>query len=126
MWWKILIAALALAALWDLAWPLAGVPQTPPWQLPRQVESGSDPVILDVRTPAEFAWFHAPGAINRPFPLDSETLDIPKDQEIVVACMTGHRSPIAAWQLKRAGYAKVSNLTWGMLGYRLLGGAVSK
>jgi len=126
MWWKILIGVAALAALWDLAWPLVGVPQTPPWRLARQMESGTGPVILDVRTPAEFEWFHAPGAINRPFPLDPETLGIPKDQEIVVACMTGHRSPIAALQLKRAGYAHVSNLTWGMFGYRLVGGQVSK
>jgi rhodanese-related sulfurtransferase len=39
--------------------------------------------------------------------------------------MTGHRSPIAAKRLKKAGYENVSNLVWGMIGYRLSGGPVN-
>lgn len=122
MWWKTLLVLILLEAAWELAWPFFGVPQTAPWVLAERVAGESAPVILDVRTPAEYRWFHAPGAINRPFPLDPDELNIPRDAEIVVACMTGHRSPIAARRLKNAGYTNVSNLLWGMIGYKLFGG----
>jgi rhodanese-related sulfurtransferase len=34
--------------------------------------------------------------------------------------MTGHRSPMVAYQLKKRGYKQVYNLTWGMLAWKLL------
>lgn len=124
MWWKILLALILAELAWEQAWPLFGVPQTRPWVLAERIAEGRAPVILDVRTPYEYRWFHAPGALSRTFPLNVNDLDLPKDAEIVVACMTGHRSPIVARELKNAGYANVSNLIWGMLGYRLFGGPV--
>ena len=126
MWWKILIALLVFELAWEAAWPVFGVPQTTPWTVAESVEQNRPPVILDVRTEAEYRWFHAPGALNRPFPLDVEKLNVPKDAKVVVACMTGHRSPIAAKRLQKAGYENVSNLVWGMIGYRLFGGPIEK
>jgi rhodanese-related sulfurtransferase len=122
MFWKTLAVVVALLIAWDLFWPLMGVPQTMPWSLEKRLQSDDPPLVLDVRTPGEYSLFHIPGALNRPFPLDTGALKIPKDQEIVVACMTGHRSPIAAWRLKKAGYGRVSNLYWGMAAYRIFGG----
>ena len=40
-------------------------------------------------------------------------------QEVVVICMTGHRSPLVAYALKKKGYTRVCNLTWGMVGWKL-------
>jgi rhodanese-related sulfurtransferase len=40
-------------------------------------------------------------------------------QEVVVICMTGHRSPLVAYALKKKGYARVYNLTGGMVGWKM-------
>lgn len=122
--WKVLAVLVALWALWDLAVPLFGIRQVLPWQLRARLEAaGEPPVLLDVRTPLEYGWFHIPGAVNAPFPPPSpEQLGVAKDTEIVLICMTGHRSPMAAYRLKKLGYKNVGNLTWGMSAYVLLGG----
>ncbi|MBU1003846.1 MAG: rhodanese-like domain-containing protein [Proteobacteria bacterium] len=123
--WKVLLAIVAFWAMWDLAVPLFGIRQMLPWELRQRIALDDTPVLLDVRTPAEYAWFHIPGAVNVPFPPPQE-LDLPKDVEIVLICMTGHRSPPAAWQLKQAGFSNVANLTWGMSAYKLFGGRTKK
>jgi rhodanese-related sulfurtransferase len=43
------------------------------------------------------------------------------DEPVIVICMTGHRSPMVAYQLKKRGYRQVYNLTWGMLAWKLFG-----
>ena len=126
----LLFALLVLLWLaWDLLAPLFGVRQMPPWRLRRRLAEGQPPLLVDVRTPQEFNWFHIPGAINAPFgstgfdavlKLHSRPGGPPL--KVVVVCMTGHRSPLVAWSLKRAGFGEVSNLTWGMAGWKLTGG----
>ncbi|MEF2144613.1 MAG: rhodanese-like domain-containing protein [Desulfovibrionaceae bacterium] len=126
---KTLLVLLALILLWDAAWLLAGLRQTLPWDLRGRLAAGENILLLDVRTPQEFNWFHIPGAINAPFgstgfdavlKLHSRPGGPPL--KVVVVCMTGHRSPLVAWSLKRAGFGEVSNLTWGMAGWKLTGG----
>ena len=34
-------------------------------------------------------------------------------------CMTGHPSPLVAYALQNKGYARVDNLTWGMVGWKV-------
>jgi len=67
-------------------------------------------IILDVRTPAEFAEKHIPGAINVP----NETIgseQIPelsdKDQLILVYCRIGNRSKQASEKLSALGYTNI-------------------
>ena len=69
-----------------------------------------DYILLDVRTQAEFAQAHIPGAICVP----NETIgeeDIPelpkKDQLILVYCRSGNRSKQAAGKLAKLGYTNV-------------------
>ena len=64
---KTLLVLLALILLWDAAWLLAGLRQTLPWDLRGRLAAGENILLLDVRTPQEFNWFHIPGAINAPF-----------------------------------------------------------
>ena len=71
---------------------------------------GEDYILLDVRTLAEFAQAHIPGAICVP----NETIgdeDIPalpkKDQLILVYCRSGNRIKQAAWKLAKLGYTNV-------------------
>ena len=71
---------------------------------------GEDYILLDVRTQAEFAQAHIPGAICVP----NETIgdeDIPelpkKEQLILVYCRSGNRSKQAAGKLAKLGYTNV-------------------
>ena len=67
-------------------------------------------IILDVRTPEEFAAGHIPGALNIP----NETIgtdEIPqlpeKEQRIYVYCRSGNRSKQAAEKLVALGYTGI-------------------
>lgn len=67
-------------------------------------------VILDVRTPAEFAGGHIPGAVN--LPLDeisakAATMLPDKDATLLVYCRSGARSRTASTQLVKLGYTGV-------------------
>ncbi len=70
----------------------------------------NDYIILDVRTPTEFAEKHIPNAINIP----NETIgtdEIPglpnKKQLILVYCRSGNRSKQASEKLAALGYTNV-------------------
>jgi rhodanese-related sulfurtransferase len=117
-----LIAIMVLFLVWDIVWWVLGVKPLFPWQLQKRLHSNTvPPVLLDVRTPSEYNWFHLPGAQNRPDLLldDSAMLPVAPTQEVVVICMTGHRSPLVSHALKKRGFPRVYNLTWGMLGWKL-------
>ena len=116
---RILLLLLLLWVAWDVGWTLAGVKPLFPWQLAEEYRRHNpDLVLLDVRTSAEFDWFHIPGAYHVPFRrLRARHLEIPKDKTVVVICLTGHRSSLVAWHLKKHGYREVYNLTWGMAGW---------
>lgn len=71
-----------------------------------------DVVVLDVRSPAEFAQGHVPGAMN--LPLD----DLPQaaarfaGQDVVTVCQAGGRSAMAA-RILDAANARAWSLTGG-------------
>ncbi|KXK49367.1 MAG: rhodanese domain-containing protein [Chloroflexi bacterium OLB13] len=68
-------------------------------------------VLLDVRTPAEFAEGHIPGAVNIPVDaLQSRLSEVPSDVPVVVYCRSGNRSATASQILDRAGYETVYDL----------------
>jgi rhodanese-related sulfurtransferase len=118
---KLLFFLLLLVVGWDLLWALLGVKALFPWQLSeKRAQDPSDLVLLDVRTPWEFHWFHLPGAQNVPFEKGlPDHLTIPRNKTVVVICMTGHRSPPVAYRLLKEGYTQVYNLTWGMAGWEV-------
>lgn len=74
------------------------------------MEEESGYIILDVRTPKEFAERHIPGAINIPNETIS-TEEIPelpdKDQLILVYCRSGNRSKQASEKLAALGYTNI-------------------
>ena len=74
------------------------------------METESDYILLDVRTPEEFSAKHIPGAIN----IANETIgsgEIPelpdKDQLILVYCRSGNRSKQASEKLAALGYTNI-------------------
>jgi phage shock protein E len=73
----------------------------------------SHALLLDVRTPEEFAGGHVDGALNIPVQvLDAKLASLPakKDQDVVVYCHSGRRSAMAKAMLEKAGYTKVHDL----------------
>ena len=85
-----------------------------------EIISGTDIVLVDVRTADEYMASHISGAIN----IDVQSGDflteaeqnIGKDMPVAVYCRTGVRSKKAAAMLSSAGY-KVYNLKTGILGW---------
>ena len=74
------------------------------------MEEESSYIILDVRTPEEFADKHIPGAINIPNETISkeEIPELPdKDQLILVYCRSGNRSKQASEKLAALGYTNI-------------------
>jgi phage shock protein E len=70
-------------------------------------------VVLDVRTPAEFAQGHIPGAVNIPHTeLASrlEELSPAREADIVVYCRTGNRTSQALGILEKAGFGRLYHL----------------
>ena len=90
----IVVSALALAAN-DLATIQSNV---------------SAPVIIDVRTPQEFATGSIEGAVNLPLKGLPDSLlneGIALDEEVIVYCRSGRRSAQAKTLLKAAGFELV-------------------
>ena len=74
------------------------------------MEEETDYIILDVRTPEEFAEKHITGALNVPNESigTEEIKELPnKDQLILVYCRSGNRSKQASEKLVALGYTNV-------------------
>jgi phage shock protein E len=70
-------------------------------------------VVLDVRTPEEFAAGHLPGAINIPhteMAARVAELEGSRDSDIVVYCRTGARSATALGVLGKSGFKRLYHL----------------
>jgi len=81
---------------------------------------GKRPLLLDVRTPPEFAAGHIADAVNIPVDeLRSRQGELPHDREISVYCQVGQRGYLATRILRQAGFAAV-NVSGGYKTYRLL------
>ena len=77
------------------------------------------PLLLDVRTPPEFAGGHIPGARNIPLDdLRRRLAEVPKGRPVVAYCQVGQRGYLATRILMQHGYA-VSNLGGGYKTYQL-------
>lgn len=68
------------------------------------------PLLLDVRTRAEFEVSHLPGARQIEPNADATVLHEAKDRRIVTYCSVGYRSGAFARRLQAAGFAEVANL----------------
>lgn len=123
---KTLIIIIAVLMLWDLGWWFGfGVSPMSPWKLKMLVNEGQAPILIDVRTPAEFKSFHIPDAVNVPYPATlAQLAAVAPDPTVpvLVICMSGHRSPPVVKQMQEGGYTDVRNLTWGMMAWKIFGG----
>ena len=70
-------------------------------------------VVLDVRTPAEFAAGHVPGARNISHELLQSRIDELgdlRDKQVVLYCRSGRRSALAGEVLSKAGFKRLALL----------------
>ncbi len=98
-----------------------------PKELLSRMNTDDAPIVLDVRTPAEFAAGHVPGAYNledRQVPYRIEELKQLKDREIVVYCEVGPRARWVESYLKQEGFTNVKHLVGDFSGWRRNGNPV--
>jgi rhodanese-related sulfurtransferase len=93
-----------------------GIPQMSVEQFKARKDAGTEPFLLDVREPHEYAIVDmgAPLIPVGELPTQLHRLTFPKTAEIVVHCKSGARSQRAALFLKEQGYTNVSNLAGGI------------
>lgn len=90
-------------------------------QLKKMVEQGA--ILVDVRSPQEFAEGHLENAILLPEYEIRENVKqiLPNQQQIIIVyCSTGHRGQKAQQILQKFGYQKVYNLCNGLENYDLI------
>lgn len=74
-------------------------------------------MVLDVRTPQEYAGGHIQGSTLMPYQaLNTNLRLLPADkkQPILLYCQTGRRSALAAAILRKAGYGELYDLRGGI------------
>jgi rhodanese-related sulfurtransferase len=100
--------------------PLGRVPEIEPRPLAGRLDREPRPQLVDVRTPAEFARGHLPGAVNVPvtsLAARLESLELDRSRPVVAICLTAHRSIPAVRLLRQRGFDAVQ-LAGGMLAWR--------
>jgi rhodanese-related sulfurtransferase len=78
--------------------------------IPELIKSGA--LLIDARTPGEFAGGHIEGAINIPHNTVAREIqnhETDKTKSIIVYCQSGGRSAAAKKALESAGYTNVVN-----------------
>ena len=102
-------------------------PMTQEQLLEHQAKHPGHLVVLDVRTPEEFAAGHVPGAKNVPYDLVAARLgEIPRDKDVVLYCKSGRRAGLAADVLAANGYTRLSHLEGDMTAWVANGRPVEK
>ncbi len=84
-----------------------------PKEAKERLEADESILLIDVRTPEEFAQSHIPNSIS--IPLNRIEADIgkvaqDKNAEMIVYCLSGRRAAAACSQLTAMGYRNVSNM----------------
>lgn len=84
----------------------------------------SSVVVLDVRTPGEFAQGHLPDAINMDVEsasFGSQIATLDTGATYAVYCRSGNRSKTAMDQMKAAGFTNVTDLDGGIVAWQAQG-----
>jgi rhodanese-related sulfurtransferase len=77
-----------------------------------------DVLIVDVRTPAEYAEGHIAGSVNRPLQtIERWYKELPKDKPVYLYCRSGNRSQQAAEFLKKKGFSNIYNEQGGIIAW---------
>ena len=84
-------------------------------------------MLLDVRTPEEYAEAHVDGAKLIPLQeLEQRLSEVPKDKRVYVYCRSGKRSVAASNILVKAGFTNIENVVGGINAWQESGYPVVK
>jgi len=117
----------AFAALFVLllASPTLAGPDAPsiaPKELNALRGSGAAPVVIDVRTPAEFATGRIPGAVNIPFDQVADRIsELDAPHGVALYCMVGPRARKGEAALFEAGFESVFHIEGGLAAWQKAG-----
>lgn len=116
------VAALALAALYCASSIAADTPRLQQAELIKRIDAkDASMVIVDVRSPEEFAAGHVPGAINLPYahmPARLTELAAYSDKDIVLYCESGVRTQQAIARMRENGFTRLFHLDGDMAKWR--------
>lgn len=91
-------------------------------QVAQKLKEVSSTVILDVRTPAEFAKGHLPNAVNMDWlgnDFEKNIASLDKAVPVVIYCEDGNRSAEAAVKLRSLGFTQVAQLEGGFYKWKV-------
>jgi rhodanese-related sulfurtransferase len=72
-------------------------------------------LVLDIRTPPEWATRHIAGSVNIPLShLQERIAEVPRDRRTAVHCASGYRSSIAASILHHYGITNLIEIAGGL------------
>jgi len=84
-------------------------------------------MLLDVRTPEEYAEGHIAGATLIPIQVLAERLsEVPKNKQVYVYCHSGVRSARASTLLAEHGFKNIENMKGGIVAWKGAGYPVEK
>jgi rhodanese-related sulfurtransferase len=107
----LVLAALAAAVVWAAE---AEAPSISPRELEARLAQGDDLLVLDVRTPQEYASGHVPGAINVPHDeVAARAAELAGTRPVAVYCQRGPRARLAEAALRGAGRERVLHVEGG-------------
>jgi len=93
---------------------MAKVPLIQPEELQQRLTSPNPPYILDVREPAEYQRANLGGHLIPLGELPRRLGELDRNREIVVHCLSGSRSEMAAQVMLASGFKHVHNLAGGL------------
>lgn len=96
----------------------------PPTEFKKKIESTTNPVIVDVRTPEEYSDGHVPDAVNIDWEgdtFDQQIQSLDKNASVFVYCYGGGRSSDAAKEMRKQGFKNVYELKSGFEAWKKAG-----
>lgn len=97
------------------------IPQIDATEVKKAIDARKNFVLLDVRTPEEFAKGNIAGSVNLPVDQVQEKVvqTLPDKSKIMyVYCLSGSRSAQAVTDMIKLGYSQVYSMTSGLLAWR--------
>ena len=93
----------------------------------KELMASGDPLLVDVREPAEYAEGHIAGSVNIPLRTLAQNLDkIPTDRPVVLTCASGLRASYATTALQLLGYTNTRDFFPSFKGWTAANEPVTK